>query len=72
MENFGTDILCTRNMMIIKTTSGNGKSSMINSIKHPSILGVIAGFDTIMVVAVSKKRLRQRTDEFRILTQEFQ
>ena len=56
-DNFVTEIKSVNNLLLIKTTPGNahGVASLIDRLEQKSILGTIAGDDTILIITDSNK-----------------
>lgn len=52
MEQFGTDVLAAQNIVLVKCEVGTapGMGRVIDELEHDSILGCVAGDDTVIIV----------------------
>jgi transcriptional regulator of arginine metabolism len=64
-----TDVKGTAHLVVVKTTPGNanGVAVQIDALKKPSILGTVAGDDTILVVVDTEAHRAAVEREFRAL-----
>jgi transcriptional regulator of arginine metabolism len=68
-KNFVTEIKSSGNIVLVKTAPGNanGVASLIDGIKHPQIIGTVAGDDTILVVIDAPRHRSNVEKSFREL-----
>jgi len=68
-QNFVVDVRSTGSLVVIKTSPGNasGVASQIDHLKKESILGTVAGDDTVLVVVDTDKNRKRLEEDFRRL-----